>query len=72
MVDKLEKYGHKRIYYRLKAMAFVLLIVIALTAFMAIPVGISVRLAAEAQSSASSAVSPSSLLRLLLEAKTLL
>ncbi len=48
MVDKLEKYGHRRIYYRLKTAVFVLLIALAVTAMMAIPVGISVRLSAEA------------------------
>ncbi len=53
MVDKLEKYGHKRIYYHLKTAVFVLLIALAVTATLAIPVGISVRLSAEAGDSVS-------------------
>lgn len=48
MVDKLEKYGKKRFYYPLRAIAYTLLIVLAATAIVAIPVGISVRLSAEA------------------------
>ncbi len=49
MVDKLEKNGRKRLHYQLKMVGFVLLIAIAITAVMAIPVGISVRLSAAAE-----------------------
>lgn len=49
MVDKLEKTGRKKLHYQLKIMMFILLIAIAITAVMAIPVGISVRLSAAAE-----------------------
>ncbi len=62
MVDKLEKNGHKRAYYRLKAALFIALIAIGITAIMAIPVGISYRLAAEAMKEGASSSSFSSTL----------
>lgn len=62
MVDKLEKNGHKRAYYRLKAALFVALIALAVTAIMAIPVGISYRLAAEGMKEGASSSSLSSAL----------
>lgn len=63
MVDKLEKNGHKRIYYRLKAVVFFLLIALGLTAVMAIPVGISYRLAAEGMKESVSSSDALSLLK---------
>ncbi len=62
MVDKLEKNGHKRAYYRLKAALFIALIAIGITAIMAIPVGISYRLAAETMKEGASSSSFSSAL----------
>lgn len=47
MVDKIEKYGKKRIYYPLRTVAFVLLAALAIGTIIVIPLGISVRLSAE-------------------------
>lgn len=62
MKDKLEKTGHKKLYYRLKSALTVLMFSIALAAAAAIPVGISYRLSAEKgeEEPASSYVSSSS------------
>jgi uncharacterized membrane protein SpoIIM required for sporulation len=53
MKDKLEKTGHKKLYYRLKAFLTVVLFALAVFALGAIPVGISFKLA-EAQAQADS------------------
>ena len=66
MVDKLEKNGHKLIYYRLKALSFILIIVLALTAILAIPVGISYRLAAEGVKASEASSSLNSLFKMLM------
>ncbi len=68
MVDKLEKNGHKRIYYRLKAASFILIIVLAVAAMMAIPVGISYRLAAEGMKGSEASSALISLIKPLLSA----
>lgn len=65
MVDKLEKNGHKLIYYRLRALSFILIIVLALTAILAIPVGISYRLAAEGLKASEASSSLINLLKML-------
>jgi hypothetical protein len=45
MKDKLEKTGHKKLYYELKAALTVFMFVVAVFALAAIPVGISFKLA---------------------------
>lgn len=57
MKNKLEKTGHKKLYYQLKAVLTVFLFGLAVFALSAIPVGISYKLAAaQAQEEASSSV----------------
>ncbi len=59
MKDKLEKTGHKKGYYRLKAFVTFILFALAIMASGAIPVGISVKLAeAEAEAETSQRSSP--------------
>lgn len=60
MKDKLEKTGHKKLYYRLKSVLTIFMFSIALAAAAAIPVGISYRLSAEKaeEESATSYVAP--------------
>jgi|LAHS01.1.fsa_nt_gb hypothetical protein len=63
MKDKLEKNGHKKLYYAFKSFLTVCLFAIAVTALAAIPVGITYKMAethakeAEAESAQTSAQS---------------
>jgi hypothetical protein len=63
MKDKLEKTGHKKLYYDLKMFFTVFLFAVAILALAAIPVGVTYKLAeaqAEAEQSSTSQVVSSS------------
>jgi hypothetical protein len=61
MKDKLEKNGHKKLYYAFKSLLTICLFAIAITALAAIPVGITYKLAethAKAEESETSQSAP--------------
>ena len=65
MEDKLEKYGHKMTYYKLKNIAVILVALIMVVAILAIPVGVSIRLSAAATTNETNSEILSSCIRLL-------